>query len=195
MVLYFCSGLAHAWEKSFPRITYGAEWGYIAVFYSGYHYNFFAPEGYRVDPRGYEFTYDSNAEAYLHFGYNVSSRLNVALYMGLSAVHDYHMTVPVSIRATWFRGEDYEKDRWFWFADVGSGLSIKKKPQEIYNAKLGTGYRLSLSRSTKLDIHMSIRSSYTRPDIYYYGTPVERDKINRNNAYLSALALGMSLTF
>ena len=57
-----------AQEKSYPRITFGAEWGYIGVFYSGYHYNFFAPEGYRVDPRGHEFKYDSNAEVYLHIG-------------------------------------------------------------------------------------------------------------------------------
>ena len=50
-----------------PRFTFGAEWGYIATFYSGYHFNFFAPEGYRADPRHQEFTYISNGEAYLLF--------------------------------------------------------------------------------------------------------------------------------
>ena len=128
-------------ETNLPRLTFGAEWGYIGTFYSGYHYNFYAPEGYRVDPRGYEFTYDSNAEAYLHVGYNLNEQYNIALYMGISAIQDYHHTLPISIRLTRFYGDGHMKDRIFTFIDLGSGICIKRQPQEILTAKAGGGYR------------------------------------------------------
>lgn len=186
---------AGAQEKSLPRVTYGAEWGFIGVFYSGYHYNFFAPEGYRVNPRGHEFMYDSNAEAYIHAGYNFNERLNLSLYVGFSAIEDYHHTVPISLRLTRYYGDNHLKDRWFGFIDLGSGISIKKNPQEILTGKVGAGYRMSLSRDTKLDLVVSLRSVLTHPDIVYYDTEIAFDRINRNNAYISALSIGMALTF
>ena len=182
-------------DKPMPKITYGLEWGYIAVFYSGYHHNFFAPEGYRVDPRGHEFMYDSNAEAYMTVGYNFNEKYNLSLYLGLSAVEDYHHTVPLSLRLTRYYGDNHLSDRWFSFMDLGSGVSIKSHPQEILTGKIGGGYRLSLSRNTKLDFLFSLRSVLTHPDIEYYGYEIEYSRINRNNAYISAFSLGMALTF
>lgn len=184
-----------AQEKSYPRITFGAEWGYIGVFYSGYHYNFYAPEGYRVDPRNHEFMYDSNAEAYLHAGYNINEYYNISLYAGFSAVEDYHHTIPISLRLTKYYGNDHLNDRWLTFVDLGSGLCLKKKPQEILTGKIGAGYRISLSRHSKLDIIFSLRTVLTHPDIVYYDTEIDRKKINRNNAYISAASIGMALTF
>lgn len=179
----------------FPRMTFGAEWGYIGVFYSGYHYNFFAPEGYREDPRGYGFTYDSNAEAYIHAGYNINTNYNLSIYLGLTAIKDYHHAIPVSLRLTRYYGADPMKDRWFAFVDLGSGLSIKENPQMLMTGKVGAGYRLSLSRNTKLDFHAALRCCLTHPDIQYYGVGIPHESINRNNAYLSALSIGMALTF
>ena len=197
ILLSFLLGTVHcpAVEKPSGRLTYGIEWAYVGVFYSGYHYNFFAPEGYRVDPRGYIFQYDTNGEAFCHVGYNITDKVNLALYFGVSAFKDHHATLPLSLRVTGFLKDNPIQDRWFWFFDAGTGISIKKKPEEIYNGKFGWGYRLSLSRTTKLDIHLSLRSSYTHPDIYYYGTEIETERINRSNACLSAFALGMSITF
>ena len=186
---------AGAQNDRMPRLTYGAEWGYISVFYSGYHYNFFAPEGYRVDPRGYGFMYDSNAEAYMHVGCNITDSHNISLYMGVSAIEDYHHTLPVSIRLTRYYGDDHMKDRWFSFIDLGSGISIKEHPQAILTGKAGVGYRIYLSRDTKLDFNMALRTVLTHPDIVYYGEMIKPDRINRNNAYVSAVSIGMSLTF
>lgn len=194
-LLLLSSTFVSGQEKPMPKITYGLEWGYIAVFYSGYHHNFFAPEGYRVDPRGHEFMYDSNAEAYMNVGYNFSEKLNLSLYMGLSAIEDYHHTVPVSFRLTRYHGGDHMSDRWFSFIDLGTGISIKKHPQEILTGKIGGGYRMSLSRNTKLDFLVSLRSALTHPDIEYYGTEIEYSRINRNNAYISAISFGIALIF
>jgi hypothetical protein len=197
ILLVFLSGIVPclAAERPSDRFTYGIEWACIGVFYSGYHYNFFAPEGYRVDPRGYSFRYDTNGEAFFHVGYNITDKVNLALYFGVSAFEDHHATLPLSLRVTGFFKDNPLQDRWFWFIDAGTGLSIKEHPEEIYNGKLGCGYRLSLSRKTKLDIHLSLRSSYTHPEIYYYDIKIDAGRINRNNAYLSAVAFGMSLTF
>lgn len=178
-----------------PRFTFGAEWGYIATFYSGYHFNFFAPEGYRADPRHQEFTYISNGEVYLHAGYNLNEKYNLSLYLGFSAIGEYHHSIPVSVRLTRYYKTNNLGDRWFGFIDLGSGVSIKKEPDMMLSGKIGAGYRLSLSRRTSLDFIAGLRTVLTHPDIYYYGTLIPQDKINRNNAYMSALSLSMSLTF
>lgn len=178
-----------------PRFTFGAEWGYIATFYSGYHFNFFAPEGYRADPRHQEFTYISNGEAYLHAGYNLNEKYNLSLYLGFSAIGEYHHSIPVSVRLTRYYKTNNLGDRWFGFIDLGSGVSIKKEPDMMLSGKIGAGYRMSLSRRTSLDFIAGLRTVLTHPDIYYYGTLIPQDKINRNNAYMSALSLSISLTF
>ena len=178
-----------------PRFTFGAEWGYVRVFYSGYHHNFFSPEGYRADPREYGFNTISNVEGYVHGGYNLSDKYNISLYMGLTALMKYHHAIPVSVRVTRYYKTNNLGDRWFGFIDLGSGVSIKKEPDMMLSGKIGAGYRLSLSRRTSLDFIAGLRTVLTHPDIYYYGTLIPQDKINRNNAYMSALSLSISLTF
>lgn len=177
------------------RFTYGVEWSYIGVFYSGYHYNFFAPEGYRVDPRRYGFVYDTNGEALFHAGYEIDEKWNISLYTGISAFEDQHLTVPISIRLSRYFKARNQGGQWLGFIDSGSGFSIKAKPQEIYAGKVGGGYRMHLSARTKLDFVASLRISYTHADIYYDGTKIPFEKINRNNAYNSGLTIGMALTF
>ena len=180
--------------RSERRFTFGAEWGYVGTFYSGYHYNFFAPEGYRADPRGYGFGYEGNGELYLHAGYDIGEKSNLSVYMGFSAFGDQHHTIPLSIRYTRYYKSNTIGDRWFSFIDLGSGISIKEKPQEILTGKLGGGYRISLSNDVKLDFIVSLRSVLTHPDIDYYGTKIPSENINRNNAYASAISVGMALT-
>ena len=185
------SAMTHSATEGF---TFGAEWGYVGIFYSGYHYNFFAPEGYRVDPRGHEFMYSINGEGYLHAGYNFSDKSELSMYLGFSAIQDYHHIIPISIRYTTFYKQNSKGDRWFSLVDVGSGLSIKKRPEELISGKIGGGYRISLSKDTKLDFMLSLRSVLTHPDINYYGTEIPADKVNRNNAYVSAISFSMALT-
>jgi hypothetical protein len=88
-----------------------------------------------------------------------------------------------------------DHDRWFMFMDAGSGISIKKPVQEIAVGKIGGGYRLALSRTTGLAFLMSARMTYTHPEIIYDKQPVSIDKINRCNAFLTAISLGISLSF
>ena len=178
-----------------PEFTFGVEWGYVATLQYGYHNNFFSLEGNRVDRRGNVFQLFNNADAYIHAGYNINHLWNVSAYVGCAGLADNQSIMPISVRATRYFGEDYMKDRWLCFADLGSGISLKKHPQEILVGKLGGGYRISLSRISKLDFIASVRITYSHDNINYYGYEIEPEYINRNNIYASALSLGISLTF
>ena len=101
----------------------------------------------------------------------------------------------MSLRITRYWGDDHISDRWLTFAECGSGISIKKRPQEIFSGKVGGGYRISLSRFTKLDFIAAFRMLYTHPDISYYGYEITQELINRNDGYVGALFFGLSLTF
>lgn len=180
--------------RSLRRMTFGLEYGYVAAVHSAYHYYFFAPEGYRVDDRGQSFRYTGNTEMYLHMGYNPNSDWNLSLYAGYAGLERYHDAIPVSIRATRYFGNDPDGDRWFSFADIGSGICLKKPVQEILTGKIGGGYRLSLSKFTKIDLILSARMTYTHPQITYDGTIIPMDKTNRNNAYITSLSCGIRIT-
>ena len=177
------------------RLTYGLEWGYAAVVHSGFHYNYFAPEGFRMDEFGSAFTYQGNAEAYLNIGYNLSDIWNISVYAGYLGVSDLHKAIPISFRGTRFFGDDPAEDRWFAFMDLGTGICLKKPVQEIFSGKLGCGFRMALSQTTGLDFLFSVKTIYTHPDIYYDGIEIPFDKTNRNDAYISSLSLGIALSF
>ena len=181
--------------KQESRFTYGAEWGYIFTFYNAYHYNFFSPDGWRVNEKQTGLCGYSNAEVYIHAGCNLSDKWNLSAYAGYSALQDKNHCIPVSIRATRYFRENEMGDRWLAYMDMGSGVSIKKNPQEIFMGKVGTGYRFSLSERTKMDVLASFRMTYGHSNIKFENTQISFDRINRNNFYGCAVSVGLSLTF
>ena len=54
---------------------------------------------------------------------------------------------------------------------------------------------MSLSRYSKLDFIISARMTYTHPQITYDQEVISQEMVRRNNAYVSALSLGIGLTF
>ena len=122
-LLLCCHMLLFSKDRSDGRFTFGAEWSYIANIHTGYHYNFFAPEGFRVNPVGNGFGFSSNAEAYLHAGYDFNDKWNLSLYVGYAGIERYHHAVPVSLRATRFFDRNKASDRWFC---TGAGAPVLK---------------------------------------------------------------------
>jgi hypothetical protein len=179
--------------ETYPKYTFGLEWGYVASMSTLYHYNFHAPEGFRVDEKGMAWGCRSNADVYLNIGWNIDPAWNLALYIGYAGVGDLHNAIPVSIRGTRYFGSDPMQDRWFVFADAGSGICLKTPVQEIATAKIGGGYHISLSRDTKLNLLFSVRSTYTHPSIYYDGSRIPMNRTNRNNAVVSAVSIGLGI--
>lgn len=177
------------------RATFGAEWNYISSFHCGIHHNFFSEVGYRVDIKNMAYGYKSNADLYLHCGYNLNEDWNLALYTGVAGVYDISKIVSISLRATHYFKPDIQGDRWLAFVDGGSGISLTRHPQPTAEGKIGCGYRIALSNATKLDVLMAYRVSLSHPEIEFDGFSVPKEKINRNNAYVSALSFGLALTF
>lgn len=195
IALVSCSlACAHAGEKPLKRFTFGAEWEYMSSFHYGFHHNFFSQEGYRVNINHSSFGYEGNGGVYLHCGYNLSNNWNLSLYSGFMGIYDLGRAVPVSMRVTGYFKENVKADRWFGFMEAGSGVCIKKNPQMLAIGKAGGGYRISLSHTTKLDLLVSYRISLTHPYVIYDGYEVQHEMINRNNAYVCALTIGISLT-
>jgi hypothetical protein len=182
-------------HTSARRMTFGAEWGYVMTFFSGYHNNFFSPDGWRVDDSHSSLCHFSNAEINFHVGYDFSDKWNLSAYAGFTAIQDTDNCIPVSLRATRYFTPDMKGDRWFSFIDLGSGISVKKHPQEILTGKIGAGYRILLSERTRLDFLASLRMNYTHADIIFDNIEIQHDKINRNNVYGCALSVGISLSF
>ena len=178
--------ISSAEEKtsSAKRMTYVAEWGYVCTFFSGYHNNYFSPDGWRVDEKDSRLKYFSNAELNLHLGCDVSDNWNISGYLGLTAIQDTDYCIPVSLRATRYFHENQKGDRWLTFIDL-----------EILTGKIGTGYRIKLSEHTKLDFIAALRLNYTHSDIIFENTEINYDRINRNNTYGCAISIGVSLSF
>lgn len=178
-----------------PRVTFGAEWSYLATLFSSYHYNYFSQEGYRFNVSGRDFGLYNNGELLLHIGYNINEYWNLSAYAGMNGLADYHNAVPVNMRLTRYFGHDPLQDRWFSFVDAGTGLTMKLPMQAIISARLGGGYRISLSRSTKLDLVAAVRNTYTHHQVYHDNEMISMKSTNRNDAYLLSLSFGISLTF
>lgn len=182
-------------HKDFSCISFGAEWSYIGTVHYNTWYNFFTTEGYRVNTSENANRYWSNAEVLMHLGYNFNEHWNIALYAGMTGFANFHNAVPLSLRATYYFGKDALKDRWLAFIDLGTGVSIKNEPQEIWTGKIGGGYRITLSRDSKLDLIAAVRLACTHPQIIDGEDLIALEWTNRNLAFLQSFSLGISITF
>lgn len=177
------------------RFTWGIEWGYVASFHYGIHYNFFSEDGYRVDLNSNRFAYQGNGDVYIHLGYNINDRLNLSVYSGLTGLHDFHKAIPLSLRLSRYFDINSSMDKMLVFADAGSGICIKENAQAIVTGKIGGGYRIALSPSSSIDILLAYRMTLTHPTVTYEKDIVPMNRINRNNAYISAISVGIGLNF
>ena len=182
-------------EESIKKFTFGAECTYSATLYSFEYHYFKNNDGAREEIVSGSFLYDSDSEFALHCGYNFNNYWNLSLYAGYTGIGKFHKAVPISVRATRYFGENPLKDRWFTFIDLGSGLSVKSYPEEIITGKIGGGYRLSLSRRTKIDFLLSVRAVHTHPDISIYDHAAVRENIYTNSGVVTSLTLGIGITF
>ncbi len=182
-------------DDKLSSMTFGLEWGYISSIHTAYSYSFMAPEGYRVAESENSFGFISNAGMYFNIGYELNPMWNISMYIGYEGIADLHKAIPISLRMTRYFNPDRTVDRWFSFLDLGSGISIKSPVQEILSGKIGAGYRLSLGRYAALSFLMSARLSYTHPEVLYDKTAIVFEKYDINHAFISALSVGMAISF
>ncbi len=176
-----------------PRITYGLEWTYSALLAEIYHHNYTSPTG-RVDNKGIKANYINNGFALAHVGINCNRRLNISLYGGYGCIHREERAFPLSLRWTWFYGKQSTASRWFNYFDAGCAFRTHGiNPSAI--AKIGGGYRVSLSRSVKLDLMVAYQFAYGHLTIDDEdGDEVPQSRIRRNDNYINSINFSIGIT-
>lgn len=181
--------------------TFGVEWSYINTAVSYRHANYISAYGYRVDRRLWDYRYHANAEVLFHAGCNISPHLNLSLYTGYSGIYIMERTVPLSLRGTFYFGDSPSERRWFTYIDAGAGFPAGHAGTEISGImKLGTGYRIPLSRRTSLDFNAALRSVFSRagiPDFMSAGSSIyiPGGNLRRMDDFRMGLMFGIGLKF
>lgn len=177
-------------KRDYPLITYGIEYSYIAQFHVVSHFNYIAASG-REDLWNQDFSYNTNGQVLAHFGFNAFENLNVALYAGYMGITRKQRIFPVMARATVLFGKHDDPGRWFSF--IGGGIGIKGSRKMFGNAIVadtGFGYRVNLTRETKLDLTIGMTSTYWHPNTFS-----ESIDVRRSNEVIAGLKLGVGLSF
>ncbi len=189
-------------SRSFPRLTFGVEGSFSGTFLTYRHSNFISNYGYRIDRKKFRHRLHGNGEFLLHVGYNVSSHINLSIYTGYSGGGNGRSghIFPLNLRCTLFPSKKTDGDRWFVFLDAGPALNKTESKNDISgNGRLGGGYRLSITRSVKLDFIISLRQTLLKNVTSQPGGMgaefIDQDRIRRNNAAYTALSLGIGITF
>lgn len=180
-------------EKPLVRFTYGVEWGFLTTFNVAYHRNFDSVSGYREDTRSLEWMFRGNGEALAHLGLDIGRRFNLSVYTGYSGLISARL-IPLSLRGTCLVSRNPELPGWLVFLDAGCNFGTDDDEIGVCG-KIGTGYRLPLSKRIKLDFLLAFRMSYA--DVQFsdeYG-PVPPERIRRNNNFASSIEIGISLAF
>lgn len=189
----------YAGERDFPRITFGIEGSFATNFWTYSHFNYIADEGYRVNIRHNEPDLHLNGQLLANAGCNLSQRTNLSVYCGICGLSTREIMMPVSLRFTYMFGDSPLKNRWITFAETGIMTERLKLEEFSAIGKLGGGYRISLSRSVKLDLLMAYQAVFAHPDVSEISgdktIPVTGDRLRRNNAILNALTFGFGLCF
>lgn len=185
--------------RSFPRITFGIEGNFMLNFGTWRHFNYIAEEGYRVNIKDFRRSVNTNGQLLANVGCNIGSRVNVALYVGIAGIYREKAAVPAAVRATVFYGKDPLKGRWFSFADAGAGIGSFREKDISPFGRLGAGYRVSLTRSVKLDFMLAYQLLFSHPevteDIEGVQIPVTGTRLRRNEILTNALSFGIGLNF
>lgn len=186
-------------DRPFPRMTFGVEGNFMLNFGAWRHFNYIADEGYRVNIKDYNHSISTNGQLNANLGCNISRRVNIALYVGIAGIYRNKTAVPASIRVTVFYGQNPLKGRWFSFTDAGVGIGSFSEKDLSPFGKLGAGYRVSLSRSVKLDFMLAWQLLFSHPeiteDIGGVSTPVTGSRLRRNDIAANALSFGIGLNF
>ena len=176
------------------RMRYGLEWGYTASFLHSYHNNYLSEEGERVDEKGLELFYFTNAQAIAHVGVDLLGKYSVALCSGYIGIKQERRAFPLTLRGSFFF-DGYDSDGLFCFLD--SGVAIFNGDKNTMIAKCGLGRRITLGHGVMLDAGISARLAYDHPSILdrITGRSVDKESLRRNDAAYGGINLTLDISF
>ena len=173
------------------------EWGYTSTFCAYHHFNYLDEYiGFRIDDKGWDYSYHSNAYVLASIGFDLIPELNLRVSSGFQGIYHDRRVVPLVGRLSYYPHCTWD-DGIFVFAEGEVVLTRNDRYRNISGYQLGTGYRFSLTSHSALDFHVGARVVYDEPDVW---DPLEEGYISERNIKLSnglyfALDFGISLVF
>lgn len=181
------------------KMQFGVEWGYTQTYYKFHHYNIVSAEGYRINEDTDGFFFHPNGSLLANLGYDLTDRLNIAVYSGYLGLADNCRVFPISLRASIFPHNNMYDDGFFSYLEGGVGFRVPtlEKHEAAYFISAGEAYRIKLTPYCNLDFLLSLRLCFDRPMI---PNPdgngyVSRHNIRRNSARYHALSFSIALNF
>jgi hypothetical protein len=177
------------------RFHPGVEWGMSLTPASFHHYNYLDESiGFRINDEGWDYNTKLGAFVLGSVAFDITRTFSVGLLSGWQGVERNRRIVPLISRLSFYLS-GVDDDSIFVYTDLGLALNeLKKKCNFI---QIGSGYRLLLTPGYSLNLRVSGRIVYDRPEVW---DPIEEEyiserNIKRNDAWYCALNLGFSLEF
>ena len=177
------------------RFHPGIEWGMSLTPTSFHHYNYLDESiGFRINDEGWDYHTKLNAFILGSAGFDVTRTFSIAFLSGWQGIESGIRIVPLITRLSFYLSGS-ENDGMFVYTDLGIALNRFDKKTNF--SQIGGGYRLMLTPGYSLNMRISSRIVYDRPDVW---DPTEEDyiserNIKRNDAWYCALNIGFSLEF
>lgn len=199
ILIPFCLNARERNSEFTRRLQCGVEWGYTQTYYKYHHYNIVSAEGYRINEESNGFFFHPNGSLLANVGYDLTDRLNLAVYSGYLGLADNCRVFPISLRASIFPHNNMYEDGFFSYIEGGIGFRVPtlEKHDPAYFISAGEAYRIKLTPYCNLDFMLSMRLCFDRPMIANPdgGGYVSRHNIRSNSARYHALSLSIALNF
>lgn len=179
------------------RVGFSIEWGYTGTFIHKYHNDYVdSTDGYRIDVRDTDYLLYSNAFMQAGVSFETAEHYALALNFGFDGVFQERRMFPVTLRFSYFFRSLHE-DGIFAMAEAGKAFVFDGNDIENNIARLGGGYRISLSSKHSMDVKSFFQICTDHPDIYNMnlGQKVQPIYVNCSDSFYGALVFSVALNF
>lgn len=179
------------------RVEFGVEWGYTGTFLHKYHNDYIdSTDGYRIDVRDTDYLLYSNAFMQAGVQFEAAKHYALALNAGFAGVFQERRMFPILLRFSYFF-RSFQEDGVFAMAEAGKAFVFDDKVLKNNIARLGAGYRISLSSKNSIDFKSFVQLATDHPDIYNMnlGHKVQPAYLNCSDSYYGALVFSLALSF
>ena len=179
------------------RVGFCVEWGYTGTFMHKYHNDYVdSTDGYRIDVRDTDFLLYSNGLMQAGLFFETTRHYSVAMNVGFAGVFQERRMFPLTLRFSYFF-RSLQEDGFFALAEAGKAFVFDGTDMHNNIARLGGGYRISLSTRNNLDFSTFLQLATDHPDIYNMnlGNKVQKVYVNCSDSYYGALVFTVALSF
>ena len=181
-----------------PVLDFQVEWGYSQGIYQYHQYNILTSEGSRLYSREKGFLFQPSGDILVGVMFKPSGKSGISLMTGYAGIGNKSTAIPLMLRYSYFY-KSMSSDGFFNFAESGMGFKIATEIEKVpaIMAGIGAGYRLKLTPEINMDILLSVRGIFDKPQI---PDPegqgfVDKSRILSNTASFYSVNASIALSF